>query len=226
MPTASQVTELTEFNSQLADSLQGIARKEKTLQVFDSFALSDTPEYYRERIALESQLGDLLIDVRNSPEVDNENENVSFRRPDVKDQGSVDMTPMVDVSFLLLKFFLVTASFIVQKSIQRPAEQSQDPSTVAITVEQDDHDAIVVQVDESNAYNVVVNGVDTPAVSKQDLIVLLTNAFSAGGPGERPSKLVVDAHENCIHAAVVGALDAGREANFGSFEVRTVEQFE
>jgi hypothetical protein len=52
----------------------------------------------------------------------------NFLRPRPKTSQDMDMTPMVDVTFLLLIFFMVTASFSVQKSIQRPAQKAEDPS--------------------------------------------------------------------------------------------------
>jgi biopolymer transport protein ExbD len=150
---------------------------------------------------------------------------VDFTRPKETENQDMDMTPMVDVTFLLLIFFMVTASFVVQKSIQSPAEPSDEPSLTSV-VEEDDSDTVYVQVDEFNAFNVVVGGVDTPVVSKQDLTSLLTKIHSGGNSTRAPTKLVIDAHENCIHAAVVIALDSGREAQFESFQVRTVEQFD
>jgi hypothetical protein len=39
-------------------------------------------------------------------------------------------------------------------------------------------------------------------------------------------RLQIDAHEECIYASVVAALDAGTEAGFGSFSVKVVEEFE
>ena len=149
----------------------------------------------------------------------------SFRRPKQPQQEDMDMTPMVDVTFLLLIFFMITASFAVQKSIQRPTQQSDQPSSV-VQVNEEDKDAVIIQVDEFNAYNVVIAGADSPAGSKQDLIVRLADFQGKSNPGQRAAKLIVDAHENCIHSAVIDALDAGREAGFETFEVRTVEQFD
>lgn len=149
----------------------------------------------------------------------------SFRRPKAPPQEDMDMTPMVDVTFLLLIFFMITASFSVQKSIQRPAQKSQEPSR-NVQPKDEEKDSLIVQVDEFNAYNVIISGQDSPAGSKQDLIVKLTDFQAGATPGDRAVKLIVDAHENCIHSAVVDALDAGREAGFENFEVRTVEQFD
>jgi biopolymer transport protein ExbD len=150
-----------------------------------------------------------------------------FVRPKPPQGEDMDMTPMVDVTFLLLIFFMITASFSVQKAIQRPAQLKEDPSNKPIEQPEDPKDTVTVQVDEFNAYNILMtDGTDRVAGSKQDLIVALSDAHEGGGSGSQPTKLVVQAHENCIHAAVIAALDAGREAKFESFEVSTVEQFD
>lgn len=150
-----------------------------------------------------------------------------FKRPRPKMGEDMDMTPMVDVTFLLLIFFMITASFSVQKSIQRPAQKEQDASTQVVQpTEEDISDVVTVQVDEFNAYSVITADWDRVAGSKQDLIVALNVAHEGNASGSTPTKLVIQAHENCIHAAVISALDAGREAQFENFEVSTVEQFD
>lgn len=151
----------------------------------------------------------------------------SFRKPKAASGEDMDMTPMVDVTFLLLIFFMITASFSVQKSIQRPAQKPDDPSLNTVQIEDDENpDIVTVQVDEFNAYNVITTDWDRVCGSKQDLIVALKDAHAGGSGGKQPSKLVVQAHEDCIHSSVVAALDAGREAQFENFEVSTVEQFD
>ena len=151
----------------------------------------------------------------------------NFTRPKPPSGEDMDMTPMVDVTFLLLIFFMITASFSVQKSIQRPAAKPDEASTNAQQQEPEENkDTVEVQVDEFNAYNIVTSDWDRPAGSKQDLIVTLNEAHAGDSSGNQPTKLVIRAHEDCIHAAVIAALDAGREAQFESFEVSTVEQFD
>ena len=151
----------------------------------------------------------------------------NFARPRAESDEDMDMTPMVDVTFLLLIFFMITASFSVQKSIQRPAQKEQEASTQALEPPPDDAaDIVTVQVDEFNAYSVITSDWDRVVGSKQDLIVALADAHAVGGSGQIPTKLIIQAHEDCIHASVIAALDAGREAQFESFEVNTVEQFD
>ncbi len=151
----------------------------------------------------------------------------NFVRPKPPSGEDMDMTPMVDVTFLLLIFFMITASFSVQKSIQRPAQKPDEPSTQAVETPPDENpDIVTVQVDEFNAYNIITTDWDRAAGSKQDLIIALNDAHAGDSSGNQPSKLVIQAHEDCIHASVIAALDAGREAQFESFEVSTVEQFD
>ncbi|MFZ4469065.1 MAG: biopolymer transporter ExbD, partial [Pirellula sp.] len=86
-----------------------------------------------------------------------------------------------------------------------------------------------VQIDEFNAYTVIFStGDEREASSKQDLLLALSEARAeaAGGKEDEVLKLLVDAHEECIHASIVAALDAGREAGFGSLSVTVVEEFE
>lgn len=153
---------------------------------------------------------------------------VEFRKKrEPNPEDDMDMTPMVDVTFLLLIFFMITASFSMQKVIKTPAQKSQDPSTNAQPLETTDNDDLVtVQVDEFNAYTILTSDWEKMAASKQSLIGLLNDARRGDSSGNIPEKMVLQAHENCIHSAVVAALDAGRDAGFTTFQVSTVEEFD
>jgi len=85
------------------------------------------------------------------------------------------------------------------------------------------------QIDEFNAYTIIFPaGDEREASSKQDLLLALSEAKSEISTGKEDEvlKMLVDAHEECIHVAIVAALDAGREAGFSSFSVTVVEEFE
>ena len=66
-------------------------------------------------------------------------------------ETEMDMTPMVDVTFLLLIFFMVTASFQLQKSIEMPRQQTDAPSTQAIEEDPEELDQVELQIDEFGA---------------------------------------------------------------------------
>ncbi|MBN8605243.1 MAG: biopolymer transporter ExbD [Planctomycetes bacterium] len=157
---------------------------------------------------------------------ENAEEAMVFEKKKNRDDSEMDMTPMVDVTFLLLIFFMITASFSIQKVFRTPAQKSNEASTKAEPdPNQDNADSVVVQIDEFNSYTVLLpSGEEREIPSKQDLIVLLSEAKGEGDGG--PSKLVIRAHEDSTHSTVVAALDAGRDANFEKFELTTIEELE
>lgn len=135
-----------------------------------------------------------------------------------------DITPMVDVAFLLLIFFMVTGSFSIQKVIRTAKQLSDKPSSNSmVTTPQDASKVVTIRVDEQDSYVVVVDGAVEEAFNKQALILLLTQAKEAGG--EDMIEVNVEAHEESTHGAVVSALDAARAAKFSKFKTSVVEQF-
>ena len=75
---------------------------------------------------------------------------VKFQRKSTTDD-EIDMTPMIDCVFLLLIFFLVTATFALQKSHEVPPPERQDTATKqARTVEQleADEDFVIVKIEK------------------------------------------------------------------------------
>lgn len=157
-----------------------------------------------------------------------EPEQVTFAKKELP-KDDMDMTPMVDVTFLLLIFFMITASFSSEKVFEKPPPLSDSPSTKPMEKPPEVYDSVRVQIDEFNAYTVIFpTGDQREASSKQDLLMALGEARAEVSTGKEDEnlKLLIDAHEECIHAAVVAALDAGREKGFNSFSVTVVEEFE
>lgn len=134
-------------------------------------------------------------------------------KKEIVDDG-LDMTPMVDVTFLLLIFFMVTAAFALQKSIQIPTPDPADAAAETRTMEdiEQDDDYVIVRIDRDNT--IWVN--DSEAPSEQELLSLLKQARE-GGPdtaGKGPGILMVSASGEARHEKVVMALDAGTGAGF------------
>ncbi len=139
--------------------------------------------------------------------------------------AEMDMTPMVDVTFLLLIFFMVTAAFTMQKSFEVPVPRQDSPSTNSQTVEdfEQDSDFVVVRVDEFNTFYVSVASWndEQEARSAHDLLVKLRKATSAPAGGAR--KLLVMAHGDAAHEKVVAAMDAGNEVGMEEVKLVTIE---
>ena len=136
----------------------------------------------------------------------------------------MDMTPMVDVTFLLLIFFMVTASFTLQKSLEIPKSESEDPSTEVVEEEPDDQsDFVTVIVDENNTYQITTVDEEWEAPSEQDLHIYLRLAREGDSTGTIPTKLRVEANGEALHEKVVAALDAGPLNGFSEVQLLTVE---
>ena len=137
-----------------------------------------------------------------------------------------DITPMVDVAFLLLIFFMLTASFSIQKVIRTSVPQSEQPSRNSVQSQLDlNIEKLIVQVDEFNAYTVVFgDGQTHQASSKQELITILKDFRIQAG--DQLPRIVIQAHVDSFHGATVGCMDAAREAEFSDFQLFAVESFD
>jgi len=148
----------------------------------------------------------------------------------VTEEAEMDMTPMVDVTFQLLIFFMVTAAFAMQKSIEIPKPEQDQPSTqVQQKDPEQDPEYIIVMVDEFNTYQVLADGIDpddAEAPSEQELLRKLRFARDAAPSGVIPTKLLVKANGEALHEKVVAALDAGTEVGMEQVQLMTIEESE
>lgn len=142
-------------------------------------------------------------------------------------EAEMDMTPMCDVTFQLLIFFMVTAAFAMQKSIEIPKPKQDAPSTTVVARDpEEDPTFVTVYVDEFNTYRVVTPDKDEEAPSEQELLRKLREARNAGVGGMAPTKLLVKAHGDSLHEKVVAALDAGTEVGMEQVQLMTIEDTE
>jgi biopolymer transport protein ExbD len=143
-------------------------------------------------------------------------------------EAEMDMTPMVDVTFLLLIFFMVTASFAMQKSLNIPKPQTDEPSTQVESVQdfQDNPEYVVVRVDSLNTYHISASAWpdEIEAPSEQELLVKLRQARQGDAQGNVPSKMLVIANGEALHERVVTAVDAGNEVGMEEVQLLTVEE--
>lgn len=142
--------------------------------------------------------------------------------------GEMDMTPMVDVTFLLLIFFMVTASFAMQKSFQVPTPKSSQPTTRARTVQdfENDPEYVVVRLDRFNTFHVHAASwtEDEEAPSLQDLLVQLRKARSAEASRGGATKMLLVCHGEALHERVVQGIDAGNEVGMEEIKIVTTEE--
>lgn len=118
----------------------------------------------------------------------------------------MDLTPMVDVTFLLLIFFMITASFSLQKAMEIPPPDpkqegiSQQPQTL----EEMEETSILVDIDERN----IVYVEEEPLRDLRDLAPRLEELIR----NQQKNEVVITPDQAAMHETVVAVLDAANEA--------------
>lgn len=145
---------------------------------------------------------------------------VQFPKAPLADD-QIDMTPMIDCVFLLLIFYVVTATFAYQKSLELPTperESAAPAKNLEDILESDEY--IIIRVDKEST--IWVNESETR--SRQDLLAKLRSALQASDSAteRRASELLVLADPDARHEAVVMALDAGNAIGMENIRLATV----
>ena len=123
-----------------------------------------------------------------------------------EDEG-MDLTPMVDVTFLLLIFFMITASFSVQKTLETPAPDpdTEGASQQLVDLEELEQDSVIVRIEPGDKF--FVDG--EPLADPDALPDRLRAVMNTDGKAE----LVIRAGGDVRHENVVRAYDAAGEVN-------------
>lgn len=138
-------------------------------------------------------------------------------------EDELDMTPMVDVTFLLLIFFMVTASFSLQKSMSMPRQQSDLPSSAPQEEPEEEPDMVTVQVDEFGSFLVMASDWERETPGKQNLISALREALA---PFSGAVTLSIEVHEEAKLRYLVDCMDAGAICSFAEVKITQVDGFD
>lgn len=147
-------------------------------------------------------------------------EDVAFVKKDIP-EDELDMTPMVDVTFLLLIFFMVTASFTLQKSLEQPPANSDQPTDSPIKEEEILDDYVQVTIDQTNTFYVTTRDeeeVECPSDSEMRARVKDAKDTSSA------TRLIIVAHVDSIHSKVITAWDTGVVNGMNQIEIQTTEE--
>ena len=134
------------------------------------------------------------------------------KRPASEDD--LDLTPMVDVTFQLLIFFILTASLSLQKAIAVPPPdpQREGAQSTPISLEDLEVDSIIVEIQADNT--IVVD--DEPLPADGNLAEMLQQSMDSSGRHE----MVINAHADSFHETTVTVFDAANEV--GMQKIRMV----
>ena len=154
-------------------------------------------------------------------EVDEDYEEpVQIGKKDKIPEDELDMTPMVDVTFLLLIFFMVTASFSLQKSIEQPPPNTDEPSE-NVQEEDVDPDYVLVLVDQNNTFYVTNRDEDeVECPSEREMWTRVKESKMSSNVG----RMIIRAHVDSMHKKVISAWDAGVVAGIEKISIETTEE--
>ena len=129
---------------------------------------------------------------------------MSRRRKKSRDDGDkaeIDLTPMLDVVFIMLIFFIVTASFVKENTLNTNVPEDTD---VPPPPPEDANKTILILVDELNEVFIDGRRVDVRSVRS---LIAQKNAANPGGG------VVVRAHEDAHTDTYMQIANAAYDAN-------------
>lgn len=119
------------------------------------------------------------------------------------DDAQIDMTPMLDIVFIMLIFFIVTTSFVKEKGLEvnRPKDQRTETKPSK---------ALSIQIDEFGKIRMNGRDVDIRRVVANIQTYLAENVTDAAA---------IQAHEDTEHGVVVEVMDQAKEAGIEKVSV-------
>ena len=126
----------------------------------------------------------------------------------VEDENAIDLTPMLDVVFIMLIFFIVTATFVKEAGVdvERP---------LASTAERQDLANILIAITEEDDIWIDGNRVD-----ERDLATLIKRLHAENPQGS----VVVQADRESTHKKLKVVLDAVQKAGVPQVAVAADEE--
>ena len=133
---------------------------------------------------------------------------MKFKRR-IQDEPSINLTPLIDVVFLLLIFFMVSTTFTKETRLQvnLPEAEAETLTTQSERIE------IVVSRDGSFALNgqTLVNG----------RVETLLRGLALESDGNLDLPVIIVADSQASHQSVVTAIDAIGQAGFAKLSIAT-----
>ncbi len=132
------------------------------------------------------------------------------RRHRAEDEAEINITPMLDIVFIMLIFFIVTTSFVKERGldISRPQKTSEPPPPDL------DNLPIVVRINHTSVITINDREVDLAAMRAN---LERENAIRPEAP------LIIAAHPDSETEALVTVLDAANIVGITAVSVATTE---
>jgi biopolymer transport protein ExbD len=134
---------------------------------------------------------------------------MKFRRGR-RDGAGVDLTPLIDVVFLLLIFFMVSTTFI------RETQLKIDLPEASGELQEIEEDAIEITVDRRGDY-----AVNEQLLVNNEMETLLRALRERLTDRDPSTRVIITADANAAHLAVVRAMDAAGRVGLSRISITT-----
>ena len=132
------------------------------------------------------------------------------RRHRIDDEAEINITPMLDIVFIMLIFFIVTTSFVKEQGLEVSRPSNTPPKEI-----KQDKGPIVIRINSSSLISVKGRVLEPRAVQ----------ANLEREKAEKPtSRLIVAAHPEADTEALVIILDAAKAVGIEAVSVATTSQ--
>jgi len=125
------------------------------------------------------------------------------------DEAEIDMTPMLDIVFIMLIFFIVTTSFVKESGVelQRPSGKSASTTKAKANV------------------LITINSTGQVIVDEREVDIRAVRAHVEKTLAESPdASVIVQAHKDSETDALIGVVNAAREAGVEKVSVGTYDK--
>ena len=143
-----------------------------------------------------------------------EEEEAAFSFRPKRVQEELDLTSLVDITFLLIPFFMVTATFALQKSLEIPKPNPDDSSPQAQSIDDLRSKNIILEVRGDNSVLL-----DDRPVPTAELVELIRREVHQSGLNE----VVIKASGNAFHETVVAVFDAANAVGVERIRLATTD---
>ena len=133
---------------------------------------------------------------------------MKFRRSRKPDSG-IDLTPLIDVVFLLLIFFMVTTTFTQETRLLISLPEAGGETVDA------EPESLELTIDKEGNY--ALNG---QSLINRDIKTIMA-ALKDASAGNRDLPVVITADAESSHQAVVTAMDAAGKLGFNQLQIAT-----
>jgi biopolymer transport protein ExbD len=131
------------------------------------------------------------------------------KRQHPDDEAEINITPMLDIVFIMLIFFIVTTSFVRETGLDISRPQQSDRQTV-----EEDRGQILVEIDQLSRITV-----DQRSVGDRAIRANLERARAA----QPSAPLIIASHRDADIDSLVTVLDAANIVGIDDISVATIQ---